>query len=201
MGNTVKNSSISTKIGSFATLLSCMLIFIHYRAQMNAALNVKITNLPVNSWEDIYSSKTPVLTSLGGTNENYFSSAHKGSILRKIYDDILTQIDQDKHLSGTDKHLKGKEGLLKGRSVVFYNEQSYMSMSEYPCEFTDIPALKNPYYLALPFHKDSPIKDIINEVIFELHLHGHVERIWEKYQAILSKEESCHEATVSIFLL
>lgn len=199
MGNTVKKSSISTKIGSFATLLSCMLIFIHYRAQMNAALNVKITNLPVNSWEDIYSSKTPVLTSLGGTNENYFSSAPKGSILRKIYDDIITQIDQDKHLSGTDKHLKGKEGLLEGRSVVFYNEQSYMSMPEYPCEFTDIPALKNPYYSTLPFHKDSPIKDIINEVIFELHLHGVVERIWEKYQATLSKEESCHEPTVSIF--
>ena len=201
MGTTIKKSSISTKIGSFATLLSCMLIFIHYRAQMNAALNVKITNLPVNSWEDIYSSKTPVLTSLGGTNENYFSSSPKGSILRKIYDEIITQIDQDKHLSGADKHLKGKEGLLKDRSVVFYNEQTYMSMPEYPCEFTYIPALKNPYFLAMPFHQDSPIKDIIKEVIFELHLHGVVERILEKYQAPLTKEESCHEVKVSTPLI
>ena len=200
MGNTVQKSRISTKIGSLATLLSGMLIFIHYRAQMNAALNVKITTLPVNSWEDIYAKKIPVLISLGGTTESYFSSSPHGSTKRKIYDDIITKIDKEKHLTGVDKHLKGKAALLTSRSVVFYNEQSYMAMPEYPCEFTDIPSLKYPSYLALPFHQDSPVKDIINEVLLELHLHGAVERIWEKYQPPIVKEESCHDIIVSFTL-
>ena len=162
---------------------------------MNAALNVKITTLPVNSWEEIYAKKIPVLISRGGSTESYFSMSPKDSIKRKIYEDIITKISLDHHLNGKDSHLKGREALLNGNSVVFYNEKSYMSMPEYPCGFTDIKPLRYPIYLALPFNKDSPIKDLIEKTLLDLHIHGTVQRIWEKYYK--EKQESCDEANVS----
>ena len=159
---------------------------------MNAALNVKITNLPVNSWDEIYALKLPVFISMGGTLESYFSMSPKGSIKRKIYDDIITKMSPEDRLNGKGSHLKGREALMKGNSIVFYLENVYMSLPEYPCEFTDIKPLRNPSYLAMPFNKDSPIKDLIQEVALELQIHGAVQRIWERYQ-MLEKDEHCEE--------
>ena len=196
MGNTVKKSNASFKMGSFAILISCMLIFIHYRAQMNAALNAKITTLPVTSWEEIYASQTQVLISTGGVAESYFKRAPKGSIRRKIYDEIISQIKSDDHLNGKGAVLRGKDAIMKGNSIVFYNEESFTTMPEFPCLFTDIKELKHLTNLALPFHQDSPIKDIFNEVLLELNIHGTIERIWDQYQD-LDKQEICEEPVVS----
>ena len=173
-----------------------MLIFIHYRAQMNAALNAKITTLPVTSWEEIYASQTQVLISTGGVAESYFKRAPKGSIRRKIYDEIISQIKSDDHLNGKGAVLRGKDAIMKGNSIVFYNEESFTTMPEFPCLFTDIKELKHLTNLALPFHQDSPIKDIFNEVLLELNIHGTIERIWDQYQD-LDKQEICEEPVVS----
>ena len=200
MGNTVKKSNASFKTGTFAILISCMLIFIHYRAQMNAALNAKIVTLPVTSWEEIYANQMPVLIATGGVAETYFKEAPKGTNRKKVYEDIISRIKKVDHLDGKDAIFKGKEAILKGKSIVFYNEESFMSMPEYPCLFTDIKELRYQTKLAFPFHKDSPIKEIIIEVLLELHVHGAVERIWEQYQAI-DKQETCEEPVVSIHYL
>ena len=172
-----------------------MIIFIHYRAQMNAALNVKITTLPVNSWEEIHAKKMPVWTSLGGTNERYFSMSPKDSAMRKVYEDIIKKQGPDDNLNSKESRIKGKEALLKGNAVIFYSDKSYMSMPEYPCEFTDIKLLQYPNYLALPFHKDSPIKELIEETLLDLHIHGTVKRIWEKYHEEI--DETCGDSMVS----
>ena len=196
MGNTVKKSNASFKMGTFVILISCMLIFIHYRAQMNAALNAKIATLPVTSWEEIYASQMQVLIATGGATESYFKMAPLGSIRRKIFNELISKIKSEDHLIGKGAVLRGKDAILKGNSIVFYNEESFTSMPEYPCLFTDIKELKHLTNLALPFHKDSPIKDIINEVLLELHIHGAVERIWDQYQG-LDKQEICEEPVVS----
>ena len=192
MGNTVAKSKTSSKIGTFVVLLSCMIIFLHYRAELNAHLNARITTLPVNSWEEIYNQKMNVLISTGGVAEGYFSMAPKGSARRKIYKEVISKADPDQHLNGKGSITRGKDALKNGNTIVFHNQEIYKSMLEYPCEFTDIKALKYPTKLALPFHKDSPIKDLIEEMLLELHIHGAVQRIWESYQSLV-EEKSCDQ--------
>ena len=161
---------------------------------MNAALNVKITTLPVNSWEEIYEKKMPVLTSLGGTNERYFSMSPKDSIIRKVYEDIIKKQGPNENLNSKESRANGKDALLKGNAVIFYSDKSYKSMPEYPCEFIDIKSLNYPSYLALPFHKDSPVKGLIEETLLDLRIHGTVYRIWETYHE--EKDGVCGDSMV-----
>ena len=84
---------MSFKLATFVIFISCMIIFIHYKAQMSAALNAKITTLPVNSWDEIYAKNMKVLIATGGVAESYFSMAPKGTIRRKIYDEMKTKND------------------------------------------------------------------------------------------------------------
>ena len=49
----------------FSTLMSTFIVFIYYRAQMNAVLNVKVLDYDIETWQDILDSSLDVLIHLG----------------------------------------------------------------------------------------------------------------------------------------
>ena len=45
--------------------MSTFIVFIYYRAQMNAVLNVKVLDYDIETWQDILDSSLDVLIHLG----------------------------------------------------------------------------------------------------------------------------------------
>ena len=49
----------------FSIVMSTFIVFIYYRAQMNAVLNVKVLDYDIETWQDILDSSLDVLIHLG----------------------------------------------------------------------------------------------------------------------------------------
>ena len=45
--------------------MCCSLIFLFYRAQMSAEVNVKVLQEPIQTWEDVLNSQFDVIMHLG----------------------------------------------------------------------------------------------------------------------------------------
>jgi hypothetical protein len=97
-----------------------MLVLIHYRAQLNASLNVKIVNLPINSWEDLAESDLNVLIYTDSSFESFFSDNPHGSTLRQIYDKQIAPLSTEEHLNGLG--FNGAISKILDESSVIVNE-------------------------------------------------------------------------------
>jgi hypothetical protein len=62
-----------------------MIIRIQYRAQMNAALNVKVLVLPFNSWDELATTEYDVIVFKNTVIGDSFEFAPLGSIKHCIY--------------------------------------------------------------------------------------------------------------------
>ncbi len=137
-GNGIKSKSRGLKVLLFSILLLGMFNLIAYRCMLNASLNVKFYQLPINSWEDIVHSDFDVMIWQGGAVDSMLTNSPPGSVMQKIYEEKIKHSDV---LNGfSTKEAIGK--VLDGSSIIFDYLGTYKEMPEYPCKIIDVPHLK-----------------------------------------------------------
>jgi hypothetical protein len=118
-----------------------MLVLIHYRSQLNAALNVKVLNLPINSWEDLAESDCNVLVWMGTQVHDIFKFAESGTAKQVIYDKHITHLPPEEFLSGLG-YEGGIKKVIDGSSVLVSELESFELLPEYPCKIIDVKMLE-----------------------------------------------------------
>ncbi len=87
----LKPSQHSTRVALFCLTIMTFVILSNYRAIMNAFLTARELKLPFNSYEEILDSDLDAITFKESSNEEYFKSAPKGSILRRMFDEKISK--------------------------------------------------------------------------------------------------------------
>ena len=125
------------KILIFSLMVLGFILLSYYRAQMNAALNVEVDNMPIKSWKDVQNSNYKVLIWLGTISEEKFKNAPKESALNNIYVDKILTVPEETHISQLG-YQKSVPLIMNGDYLAFEGLMSFTSMEEYPCGITDI---------------------------------------------------------------
>ena len=98
-------------------------ILSYYKAQMNAALNVEVENVPISSWEDLDKSDYKILVWHGGVTESIFKNSPEGSLLQKIYQEKISTVPTKQHIN-----FIGFNGtvspILSDKFIAFESEES-----------------------------------------------------------------------------
>ena len=132
--------------GNWSIRISCltvsilgMLIFMLYRGTLNASLNVKRTELAINSWNDVLASHKDFLV---------WEGASAASGLKHSSDPIQTRVYCEKALATpSQKNLQqigyedAREEIMKGRAVAYSHSTPFLIMPDYPCGIVDVPSL------------------------------------------------------------
>ena len=175
-----------------------LVILSYYKAQMNAALNVEVDNIPFKTWSDVEQSDYGLLVWIGGVSEEPFKNAENESIMNKIYEQKIVPLkDHGTHLSDTG-FMGSVPNLLKGKFLAFENLRSFSYSDDYPCKITSIKSfeLMQNFYQALPFAKESPFLEPMKRTLFELSESGIIRKIWDHHHVKL--DAKCEEAKVQI---
>ena len=133
------NKSTNTKLKSntykILLTLSMTLGFVilsYYRAQLNAALNIKFQDISLKSWSDVDKTNFKIIVWPGTISESKFKDAPIGSLKRKIYDEKINV--HEKHIND----MKGYENsvlLIAGGDYIVYGEiEPYRYMDNNLCK-------------------------------------------------------------------
>jgi hypothetical protein len=117
-----------------------MLTFTYYKCQLNANLNVKITDIPIKSWEDVLESNYNLLISLGSSIQELFSLAAPGTTMSKLYYEKVLKIPPEQHISGLGWS-KAAEKITDGSSIVMAEEIPYFTKLGF-CGYANIKTLE-----------------------------------------------------------
>ena len=195
-GTQYEFKSQSYKIFLTTLMFLGLVILSYYKAQMNAALNVEVDNIPFKTWSDVEKSDYGLLVWIGGASEEPFKNAEKDSTMNKIYEQkIVPMKEHGMHLSETG-FLGSVPNLLKGKYLAFENLRSFKYSNNYPCKITSIKSfeLMQDFYQALPFAKESPFLEPMKRSLLELSRSGIIRKIWEHHHITL--DAKCEEAKV-----
>ena len=153
------------KIFLFTISVLGLILLSYYKAQMNAALNVEVDNMPIQSWQDLYESQYQILTVPGTFPYSKFKNAPEGSLMNKIYNEKVKTVPNEKQL-GAITFEESVSVLLNEKYVAYYEMDSFTSYEEYPCEIVD---LKYPEFRCVMLHitKTSVFSKLILLPIFQ----------------------------------
>ena len=135
--NKTFKKSQAFKILIFSLMVLGFILLCYYKAQMNAALNVEVDNMPIKSWEDVYNSHYKLLVWFGTVNSQLFSNAPKGSVLHKIHVEKILTVSEDRYLNNIG-YTKSVPFVLNGEYLVYEELMPYLSSNDYPCGITEI---------------------------------------------------------------
>ena len=127
--------SFTYKMSLLFVLFYGFVVFSYYEAYLGMTLIVESNNSPFENWEDVDKSDKKLLVWKGASSEAKFKDALPGSVLRKIYEEKINTVPDDKILnkvyaSGSLVQIQNDE------SVVFSTLSSYQRFEEYPCKIT-----------------------------------------------------------------
>ena len=105
---------------------------------MNAFLTARELKLPFNSYEEILDSDLDTITFKESSNEEYFKSAPKGSILRRMFDEKISKDPGALELG----YAVVRKIVLNGKAVYAGDLETLLIPSENRCLFTDISRLR-----------------------------------------------------------
>ena len=135
--NNIFKKSQAFKILIFSLMVFGFILLCYYKAQMNAALNVEVDNMPIKSWEDVYNSHYKLLVWFGTVTAQRLSNAPKGSLLHNIYLEKVQTVSEDYYLNNIG-FTKSVPLILSGEYLVFDELMPYLSSEDYPCGITEI---------------------------------------------------------------
>ena len=139
-GTNTSFKSQTYKIVLFVLMTLGLVTLSYYKAQMNAALNANVNEIPIQSWKDVEKSHYKILLWFGATAEAKFKDSPNGklgNILRKIYNEKILTVPEEKRLHNTGIK-KSVPEVLTGEFVVFSSVTNFIRFEEYPCQITDI---------------------------------------------------------------
>ena len=116
-------------------------ILSYYKAQMNAALNVEVENVPISSWEDLDKSDYKILVWHGGVTESIFKNSPKGSLLQKIFKEKISTVPTEQQINYVGI-IGTVSPILSDKFVAFESEESYQMLAEFPCEINKVDSIK-----------------------------------------------------------
>lgn len=137
------NNGFKSQTYKFLVFVMMLLGFIsltYYKAQMNAALNADINNIPLQNWNDVAESNYKVLVWIGTVDEAKFSNVpdgELGKVLKDIYTNQILVVPVEKQLQKIGMK-ESVSAMLSGDYIVYSDPFSYVRFEEYPCEITDI---------------------------------------------------------------
>ena len=112
-------------------------VLCHYRAMMNAALNVDIKNFPINNWKELDESNFKVLLIIGSIIEDKFKHAPDGSTLKNIYDEKIAVIPDHEQIGAIGP--KGSiDKVMSGGYIIYGSFEVFQRSTDYPCNIIDI---------------------------------------------------------------
>ena len=135
--NQTCKKSQAFKILIFSLMVLGFILLCYYKAQMNAALNVEVDNMPIKSWEDVYNSHYKLLVWFGTVTAQRLSNAPKGSLLHNIYLEKVQTVSEDYYLNNIG-FTKSVPLILSGEYLVFDELMPYLLSEDYPCGITEI---------------------------------------------------------------
>ena len=184
---------------------------------MNAALNVEVDNMPIQSWQDLYQSQYQILTVPGTFPYSKFTNAPEGSLMNKIYKEKVKTVPRHKQL-GAITFEESVSVLLNEKYVAYYEMDSFTSYEEYSCQIVDLKypefrfvrphitknSVFNTIYatcfpeLFLTLHflllKTSPFREPLMKTFNKMKSKGILDKIWQDHQSQLIIE--CEERKV-----
>ena len=110
-----------------------------YRGTLNAALNVKRTELPIKSWNDVLASQKDLLVWEGSSAPA--SLKHSSDLThQKVYHEkvLQTPTERNLHVIGYNR---ARDEIMNGNAIVYTHSTPLLIMPEYPCGIVDIPTL------------------------------------------------------------
>ena len=110
-------------------------IMSYYKAMMNAALNVDVNNIPIESWEDLANSHYKILLTRETIQEDRFK--YGDELKQMIHKEKIVSVDPEKQLQNVG--VKGSvPALLSGNYLALATSLLYIALEEYPCQIIDI---------------------------------------------------------------
>ena len=127
--------SFTYKMSLLFVLFYGFVVFSYYEAYLGMTLIVESNNSPFENWEDVDKSDKKLLVWKGASSEAKFKDALPGSVLRKIYEEKINTVPDDKILNKV--YASGSLVQIQNdKSVVFSTLSSYQRFEEYPCKIT-----------------------------------------------------------------
>ena len=121
----------------FSLTMLGFIVLCHYRAQMNAALNVDIKTFPINSWKELDKSNYKVLLLIGSIIEDKFKYAPSGSTLKNIYDEKIAVIP-DHEQRGAIGTKGSIDKVMSGGYIIYGSFEVFQRSNDYPCNIIEI---------------------------------------------------------------
>ena len=128
-------SSFTYRMSLLFVLIYGFVVFSYYEAYLGMTLIVESDKVPFENWEDVEKSDKNVLVWRGASSEAKFKDALPGSVLRKIYEEKINTVPDDKILNKVYASGSVKQ-ILDDESIVFSTPPQYQRLDEYPCEIT-----------------------------------------------------------------
>ena len=128
-------SSFTYRISLLIVLFYGFVVFSYYEAYLGMTLIVESNKVPFENWEDVEKSDKNVLVWRGASSEAKFKDALPGSVLRKIYEEKINTVPDDKILNKVYASGSVKQ-ILDDESIVYSTPPQYQRFDEYPCEIT-----------------------------------------------------------------
>ncbi len=116
-------------------MFMAMLVMFHYRAAMNAFLNVKPFQMPIDSYEDVITSDMDLIVQKGLFTEQVFMFAPEGSLFREIFNQKL---NGKKRFHDYGDFEGVMDAVKSGDAMFYYNLLGVMKRNDYPCEILDV---------------------------------------------------------------
>ena len=123
------------KLVRFILMTLGLVTLTYYKAMLNAALNVDVNNIPIESWDDLLNSDYKLLVVMEAVNEDRFKFGD--DTMRKIHKEKILTVNPEKQLQNV-----GFQGsipaILKDKYVAFDNVLIFKALDEYPCQIIDV---------------------------------------------------------------
>ena len=136
MKSNLKLKSQTYKIILFVLMTFGFIVLSNYKAQLNAALNVYVDNIPFKTWNDIARSDYQILIYANSNYEEKFMNSKDDSILKNIYNEKVKSVPPEMQLQNI-KHLEDQVHIIKnGKYMIYSTAADYTHLSDYPCNIT-----------------------------------------------------------------
>ena len=136
-----KQSNMDVKMQSFqlirlVLMVQGFVILAYYKAMLNAALNVDVNNIPIETWEDVANSHYQILVSMGSADEDRFKDGN--DIMKKIHREKILTVDPSIQLQNIG-YEGSVEAILSNKYLAIDNIAFFANLDAYPCGIVEIP--------------------------------------------------------------
>ena len=138
--NKAKNNgfqSLTYKVVRLILMILGFVTFSYYKAMLNAALNVDVNNIPLETWEDIANSHYKILVGMGTADEDSFK--YGNAVKQRIHREKILTVVPAQQLQNVGYH-GSVPAILSDEYIAIDNVLLFASHEAFPCGIIDMPS-------------------------------------------------------------